>query len=84
MLTIFQLAGEEGFEPPNAGTRNQCLTTWRLPIEPMNRICGLLVVRAIATRGDYTKRCRLLPYRQFGRPYGNDMPFCGGRCVMYN
>ena len=26
------LAGEEGFEPPNAGTKNQCLTTWRLPI----------------------------------------------------
>ena len=27
------MAGEEGFEPPNAGTRTQCLTTWRLPIE---------------------------------------------------
>lgn len=26
------VAGEEGFEPPNAGTRTQCLTTWRLPI----------------------------------------------------
>ena len=25
------LAGEEGFEPPNAGTKDQCLTTWRLP-----------------------------------------------------
>ncbi len=25
------LAGEEGFEPPNAGTRTQCLTTWRFP-----------------------------------------------------
>ena len=25
------LAGMEGFEPPNAGTRNQCLTTWRHP-----------------------------------------------------
>ena len=25
------MAGEEGFEPPNAGTRTQCLTTWRLP-----------------------------------------------------
>ena len=30
-LTIF-MAGVEGFEPPNAGTRNQCLTTWRHPI----------------------------------------------------
>ncbi len=26
------LAGVEGFEPPNAGTRTQCLTTWRHPI----------------------------------------------------
>ena len=26
------LAGMEGFEPPDAGTRNQCLTTWRHPI----------------------------------------------------
>jgi type II secretory pathway pseudopilin PulG len=25
------MAGDEGFEPPNAGTRNQCLTTWRIP-----------------------------------------------------
>lgn len=28
----FFLAGVEGFEPPNAGTRTQCLTTWRHPI----------------------------------------------------
>jgi hypothetical protein len=27
----FSMAGDEGFEPPNAGTRNQCLTTWRIP-----------------------------------------------------
>ena len=26
------MAGVEGFEPPNAGTRTQCLTTWRHPI----------------------------------------------------
>lgn len=26
------LAGEEGFEPPNASTKNWCLTTWPLPI----------------------------------------------------
>ena len=25
------MAGMEGFEPPNAGTRTQCLTTWRHP-----------------------------------------------------
>ncbi len=28
--TIF-LAGLEGFEPPNVGTKNRCLTTWRQP-----------------------------------------------------
>jgi hypothetical protein len=25
------LAGAGGFEPPNAGTKNRCLTTWRRP-----------------------------------------------------
>gem|GEM_PF-6310379 len=25
------MAGEEGFEPPHAGTKTRCLTTWPLP-----------------------------------------------------
>ena len=25
------MAGMEGFEPPNASTKNWCLTTWRHP-----------------------------------------------------
>ena len=25
------MAGDEGFEPPNVGTRTRCLTTWRIP-----------------------------------------------------
>ncbi len=25
------MAGDEGFEPPNGGTRTHCLTTWRIP-----------------------------------------------------
>jgi hypothetical protein len=25
------MAGAAGFEPANAGTKNQCLTTWRRP-----------------------------------------------------
>lgn len=29
------LAGDEGFEPPNAGTRTQCLTAWRIPNAPL-------------------------------------------------
>ena len=26
-----KMAGMEGFEPPNGGTRTHCLTTWRHP-----------------------------------------------------
>ena len=29
-MAIF-LAGMEGFEPPNAGIKTRCLTTWRHP-----------------------------------------------------
>ena len=25
------MAGDEGFEPPNVGTKSRCLTTWRIP-----------------------------------------------------
>jgi hypothetical protein len=28
---IHIMAGMEGFEPPNGGTRTRCLTTWRHP-----------------------------------------------------
>ena len=28
---IEDMAGDEGFEPPNGGTRTHCLTTWRIP-----------------------------------------------------
>lgn len=32
MLSIrYGLAGAAGFEPADAGTKNQCLTTWRRP-----------------------------------------------------
>ena len=30
-LSNILLAGDEGFEPPNARTRTWCLTTWRIP-----------------------------------------------------
>ena len=30
---LIHLAGDEGFEPPNARTRTWCLTTWRIPSE---------------------------------------------------
>ncbi len=36
---MYDMAGDEGFEPPNAGTRTRCLTTWRIPsVELVNRI----------------------------------------------
>ncbi len=35
------MAGTEGFEPPNGGTRTHCLTTWRRP--------NILVIYAVAT-----------------------------------
>ena len=35
------LAGEEGFEPPNARTKTWCLTTWRLPNK--NSLGGIVV-----------------------------------------
>lgn len=41
-VDLFYLAGMEGFEPPNAGTRNQCLTTWRHP--NINVKCSLASV----------------------------------------
>lgn len=28
------MAGEGGFEPPNVGSKDRCLTTWRLPSAP--------------------------------------------------
>ena len=30
-VSLSLMAGDEGFEPPNGGTRTHCLTTWRIP-----------------------------------------------------
>ncbi len=32
LVIISNLAGPEGFEPPNARTKTWCLTAWRRPI----------------------------------------------------
>ena len=32
-LSAIPLAGAEGLEPPNVGTKIRCLTTWRRPIK---------------------------------------------------
>ena len=42
------MAGAKGFEPLNAGTKNQCLTAWRRPIEKLvyyNSICSITFVK---------------------------------------
>ncbi len=54
-LTYF-MAGMEGFEPPNAGTRNQCLTTWRHPITIIitYKMCCCLSFWQIGTRNHVT------------------------------
>ena len=36
----FFLAGDEGFEPPNVGTKSRCLTTWRIPSTELLLIRG--------------------------------------------
>lgn len=40
MIDDYFLAGVEGFEPPNAGTKTQCLTTWP---HPNICVCGYIV-----------------------------------------
>lgn len=32
ILYIYRIAGTEGFEPPNSGTKTRCLTAWPRPI----------------------------------------------------
>ncbi len=31
MIIFYEVDGVKGFEPLNAGTKNQCLTAWRHP-----------------------------------------------------
>ena len=33
-----KLAGEDGFEPSDGGSKDRCLTTWRLPSKGVNLI----------------------------------------------
>src|SRR3989344_7841380 len=52
------VAGEEGFEPPNAGSRTQCLTTWRLPNgvkEIWNGSCLTTLARRSPASLDYAR-----------------------------
>ena len=35
---VNNMAGAEGFEPPNAGTKTRCLTTWRRPKQEISQL----------------------------------------------
>src|SRR5437016_9399865 len=57
-VPLLKLAGAEGFEPTNAGSKDRCLTTWRRPniIGPhqrpqisANRLCEDFACRAHRT-----------------------------------
>lgn len=41
------MAGVEGFEPSNAGTKNRCLTTWRHPNKPLWEHIGILYIMQV-------------------------------------
>ena len=57
------VAGMEGFEPPNAGTRTRCLTTWRHPNT---------APREISNRGHYSTPPAYAP-----RPLVGKLPLVG-------
>ena len=54
------MAGTVGFEPTNAGTKNQCLTTWRRPIVRM-QLCGYYLADKINLLGKIINPTKLLP-----------------------
>ena len=43
-----ELAGAEGFEPPNGGIKTRCLTTWRRPNVRSNRLDAVVELQAHA------------------------------------
>lgn len=55
------MAGDEGFEPPNAGAKGRCLTTWRIPNgfnfprteEPLPKKCICTVAKRMAHHQPY-------------------------------
>ena len=50
--------GVEGFEPPDGGTKNRCLTTWRHPSKASEKMIGLILFW-INGKFLYLNRCSL-------------------------
>jgi hypothetical protein len=64
---IRRLAGEEGFEPSDGGSKVRCLTTWRLPngtsILPGDRVSRRLGQALVAAAAAATSRLTAAPCR---------------------
>lgn len=58
-IPSFFVAGMEGFEPPNAGTRTQCLTTWRHPTVLYGVTCRVDSTNCTTTRDETQEGTRL-------------------------
>ncbi|MDF2964618.1 MAG: hypothetical protein K0Q51_6 [Rickettsiaceae bacterium] len=54
------MAGMGGFEPPNDGTKNRCLTTWRHPKICVMNLTKHLFVKTLKLYNSKCKSCQLL------------------------
>lgn len=57
---ILIMAGSAGFEPANAGTKTQCLTTWRRPISA--RLYQFYHVKPEKSTPDFQRFCYNYPH----------------------
>ena len=50
--------GVEGFEPPNNGTKNHCLTAWPYPNKLLHIVCvdGIIGKIEVNVKGFYKKK----------------------------
>jgi hypothetical protein len=58
------MAGDEGFEPPNVGTKSRCLTTWRIPsMTPMYYTSTEVIAQALKPISTFLRRVIFRPER---------------------
>jgi hypothetical protein len=62
-LKLGSSIGAEGFEPPNGGTKNRCLTTWRRPSDSWD-------VDSLAERTPMLSFLVIFPQRLSGQQEG--------------
>ncbi len=60
--------GVEGFEPPNNGTKNRCLTAWPYPKRCYTLVCvdGIIEKNMGNVKGFYKKNSIILPIYKKG------------------